>query len=208
MINLNIIESLENIKEADKIEEAKKFASAAQNYVAQGMDEEMTAELLHIDGCSPEIAEELARCAHGSLPSNYTHEEPPESYSDVKSKVEETIRRASSDPEIANLVKLYFDKYAKPQCRDLKDAILVAGLSDSTEIFLNDLHRDLSAFVEGIMLSNAAAADGNIKIASSDNEREQMEYVLFGIWPVGLIQKHAQRKRVEKEILDRSFEDK
>ena len=111
-----------------------------------------------------------------------------------------------SDSEHADMVRLYFDKYADPKHRFLKDAILFAGLSDTPEIFRKDLHRDLCAFVDGMIVSNSVLADGD-RQTTPGGEREQLEYNLFGIWPVFLIQKHAHRKRVEKDILDKSVED-
>lgn len=206
MIRFNIIDNLENIKEAEKIEEAKKYVNAAKKYAAEGLDEEMVSELLHIDGCSAEVSKNLAKAANSSIPSSYTREEPPETYADVKSKVEETIRRAATDSEYSQMIKEYFDKYADPRHKFLKDAILFAGLNESPSIFVLDLHKDMGPFVDGMIISNAAIANKKQTVAS-DEKREQLEYNLFGVWPAFLIQKHAHRKNVEKDILDKSLKD-
>jgi hypothetical protein len=180
---------------AKKTIEIEKYAKMGQNYAEQGFDKVSIAELLQIDKCDVDLSNKIAECVVDKMPVRYAIDNPPVSFMDVKDQVEETVKTANMDK-----VESYFKKYAtkkyddgivqriqKARVNNFKTA--VAGVVSEIEPMVNDL----------IVASHIMAND---KTASApENEKENLELDLFGVWPTRLIQKRAGFDKADEKIL-------
>lgn len=193
---MDLFESMDNMERREKLSEVSKHEGPARKYASQGFDQELIAELLQIDGCSLDISKELATAAVEDLPLEYTDRDCPKIYEDLKDIVEETILSSAS----YNTLKEYIEKYAHKTYKDLASRILIAK-DNPSRVILDEIHNELRPLVEDRIYENNVIAKGSSEVKTAD-KKEELEYKLFGVWPVYLIQKHANKEKIEENLID------
>ena len=201
----SIEDSLKKMKKVSNTTEASKYEDKAREYALQGFDFESVEELLYIDGCSEDVARELSVAACSNIPHKYAEYQRPQCYDDVKGHIDRIIVEASGD-YIKDSLQLYFDKYVSRKYASLASKILLAHDNPST-LFVSEIHNSLKPLVEDLIISNNIMYQDNIKTASSEvDEKERLEYDLFGVWPVYMIKTQKQRIQAEKDIVEKYIE--
>jgi len=193
---MDIYESLEKIKSADIKDEFEKFSGYAKILAANGMDKKYILELLFLKGCSNDVAEKIAKNQTDSLPENFNTETPPVSFTDVESKVRETIQSASIKD-----IETYFEKYAGKEFEGIKNRILIAR-DNSSESLVSEIVREIEPFVDGLIVENTALSNEE-KQADQVDDKEILEQNLFGIWPVSMITKKRSIDNADKKLIAR-----
>lgn len=198
--NQDLFDSLEKAQGEKEKNEALRFAETAKEYALQGFDEHQVSELLEIDGCSKEVAKNVAISACYDIPNKYASNEKPANYNDVRSVVEHTILNGDIQQ-----ISSYVDKFAKRAHSDICSRILMAR-DNPSRIFIEEVHSEIRPLIEGIIIENNVMAENNKRVASSLNDKERLELDLFGIWPIYYIQKQARKQEAERDILDNHIE--
>jgi len=198
--NPDLFDSLSNLnKEAKKIESLKHI-EAAQEYASQGFEENQISELLKIDGCSSDVANELAFSANNNLPNKYDEGNVPQSYADVKKVVETSILSGNLED-----LRKYFENHARKYAKVV--ARIIVARDNPTRIFIDEIHNELRPLVEGSIFKNIIEAQSSEKSTPVLSEKDSMEREFFGVWPTFYIRKKAQRILAEKEIIEASQKD-
>jgi hypothetical protein len=196
--NIDLFESLDKLAKNNNTNEFKRFANSAKEYTLQGFDQDQVAELLQIDGCSVDNSMELAVTASSpnELPAMYFENDKPNIYKDVKANVDKTI--LSGD---ITKVETYVNKYAS-KLKYLPSNIVQAR-DKGAKSYIKEIHEILRPLVEGTIIENNLTANRiERKVSSMLSEKEKLEYELFGIWPVYLIQKQANKIDAEEALID------
>lgn len=196
----SISNSLNSLQKDEEKIEAEKYAANAREYAEQGFDEDQINELLSINGCSASIAGSLAKSAFYNIPSEYNENKKPTCYADVKEIIEKNILSKSE----AN-IRGYFDNHADRTASKVAGRVLLAK-SNPTRMFLDEIHKELRPIIEDIIMTNNIVASENKEIKKA-SPKEIVEYELFGIWPVELIQKQARKIEIEEDIINRHVVD-
>lgn len=198
--NPDIFDSLNTLTKEANRNEALKFAASANEYVSQGFEQKQIEELLRIDGCSAEVAEELAFASSNSVPSKYDSGEIPQTYNDVKKTIEASL--LSGDME---KIRVYFDNHARKYSGVVTR--MIVARANPTRIFMDEIHKELRPLIEGSILRNIVQAKSQTNVSSNIDERDSLEMSLFGVWPAFHIQKNASRLKAEDSIIEASKKD-
>jgi hypothetical protein len=198
--NPDIFDSMATLTKEALKNEALKHTASSTEYASQGFEQKQIEELLRIDGCSAEVASELAFSASNNIPSKYDAGEVPLTYNDVKKVVEASILSGNIDD-----IRKYFDNHAR-KYSGVITRIIVAR-SNPTRIFVDEIHSELRPLVEGSILRNIIEAKSQDNISANISEKDSMEMGLFGVWPSFYIKKLASRLKGEDTIIEASKND-
>lgn len=195
---MKISESFEKINSDKSNQEMQKFASKAEEYALQGFSESQIRELLQIDECSKETANTLANTSLNNVPIEYKEDIVIASYDDVRKKIENTITTAS----IEN-IENYLNKYASLSEKDVLIETIKIARDNNSSMLKSEIHKILRPYIENIIIANNVMAKLETAPIEID-EKQGLEYDLFGILPVNMVQKQAKRSEIQKKIFDKA----
>lgn len=192
---MDVFDRYASTLEDGKRREFTKYKSAALEYATQGLNEDMVAELLQVDGCSIDTSHKLATAASENLPDDYLHGDPPKTFEDVSKKVEITLRTASIED-----IQKYFEKYAS------KFSSIIEDIKTARATMLDSHYKVVIAqirpLIDALITNNRADFKmGNITTAG---KKEELEQKLWGVWSPELINKFAQREQSEGRVMSKA----
>ena len=195
---MTLADGMNEISKEKRANQINSFMRFAKDYAEQGLEEEMIKELLVLDGCDSCIAKELADSAINNIPEDYVFGEPPVSFNDVRERVLSSLKQAPIDKYSS-----YFE--GKKKYADIKHRILLARDNKSEQLF-GEILREISPLVDDLIVQNKALASS--AYSEKTSEVESLEQDLFGVWPVELIKKYAQKEKASLKFVNRkNFKD-
>lgn len=189
---MDVFDRYASTLEDEKKREFTKYKTAASEYTEQGLNEDMVAELLQIDGCSIDTSHKLATAASENLPDDYLHGDPPKTFEDVSKKVEVTLKSASIED-----LQRYFDKYAPKLSRVVED--IKTARATGLDSHYKEVLAQVRPLVDALITNNRT--DFRMGRIASVGKKEEMEQKLWGVWSTELISKFSHREQSENRVI-------